>query len=140
MKTAVLVLLLFLLPGLGLGGPVDLKIIANASVSAKEISLDDLRAIFLGVKSSLKGTGQLKPVLVNSAPTIDILASQYLGKTESGLETYYRSLVFSGRWAMPRSFKSDAEAAAYVAKTPGAIACVQDSVPLMGAKTLALIQ
>lgn len=36
----------------------------------------------------------------------------YIGKSEAGLETYYRSLVFAGRALMPPTFASDRKSSA----------------------------
>jgi hypothetical protein len=116
----------------------DLQVIVNPSVGITDISADDLKAIFLGTKTSLKNAGHLQPVLAKSGPALADLAERYLGKTESGLETYYRSLVFGGRWAMPPFFKTESEIVAYVAKTPGAIACVHSSALTAGVKELRL--
>ena len=116
----------------------DLRIIVNPSVGISDISSDDLKAIFLGTKTSLKNAGHLQPVLAKSGPALADLAEQYLGKTESGLETYYRSLVFSGRWTMPPFLKSESEIVAFVAKNPGTIACVHSSSLTAGVKPLKL--
>jgi hypothetical protein len=60
----------------------------------------------------------------------------YIGKTDAALSTYYRSLVFTGKGSMPKTLESDAEVAAYVAKTKGAIACVSVGTSTPGVKTI----
>jgi ABC-type phosphate transport system substrate-binding protein len=61
---------------------------------------------------------------------------EYLGKTDTALQTYYRSLVFTGKASMPKMLGSDAEVAAFVAKTKGAIGYVSASAGASGVKTL----
>ena len=61
---------------------------------------------------------------------------EYLGKSDAALQTYYRSLVFTGKGSMPRTLGSDAEVTAYVAKTKGAIGYVSAGAGSEGAKTL----
>ena len=59
------------------------------------------------------------PVLEKSGPAHEAFLKQYVGKSDSALETYYRSLVFTGKASMPKVVTSDAEVEAYVAKDEG---------------------
>lgn len=83
--------------------------IANSSVSASAISADELKNVFV---------------------------KEYLGKTDSALQTYYRSLVFTGKASMPKMLGADAEVVTYVAKTKGAIGYVSAGTSAEGVKTL----
>jgi len=102
----------------------DIKIIANPSVGVSTISTEDLKGVFLATKTSLSDGSHVEPVLEKSGATHEAFVKEYLGKTDSALQTYYRSLVFTGKASMPRAFASDAEVVAYVAKTKGAIGYV----------------
>jgi ABC-type phosphate transport system substrate-binding protein len=59
-----------------------------------------------------------------------------VGKSDAALETYYRSLVFTGKGSMPKSFASEADVVAYVAKTKGAIGYVSAAANTADAKVL----
>jgi ABC-type phosphate transport system substrate-binding protein len=61
---------------------------------------------------------------------------KYLGRSSAALDIYYRSLAFTGKGAMPKSFASDAQVAAYVAKTKGAIGYVSTGTSTPGVKIL----
>jgi hypothetical protein len=61
---------------------------------------------------------------------------EYLSKTDSALQTYYRSLVFTGKASMPKTLSSEADVAAFVAKTKGVIGYVSTGTPTPGTKTL----
>ena len=63
---------------------------------------------------------------------------QYLGKTDAALNTYYRSLVFTGKAFMPKMLGSDADVATYVAKNKGAIGYVTAGGSAPGAKAIAV--
>src|SRR5260370_33468976 len=76
------------------GRAVDLKVIANPSVSVSSISADDLKNVFLATKTSLSGS-HVEPVLEKDGPAHQAFLRQYLGKTDAALNTYYRSLVFT---------------------------------------------
>ena len=115
----------------------DFKVIANATVSASDVSAGDLKSIFLGTKTSL-GDSHVTPVLEKSGPAHDAFLKECVGKSDAALNTYYRSLVFTGKGSMPKTLGSDQEIVEYVAKTKGAIGYVGAGTTVSGAKTLAV--
>ena len=115
----------------------DLKVIANPSVSVSSISADELKNVFLVTKTSLSG-GHVEPVLEKGGPTHEAFLKQYLGKTDAALNTYYKSLVFTGKAFMPKMLGSDAEVVAYVARTKGAIGYVNADANAPGANAIAV--
>ena len=129
-----------LLAALALGAvtarAADIKVIANSSVGAASVSAEELKGVFLATKSSLSDGSRVEPVLLKSGATHAAFLKDYLGKTDSALETYYRSLVFTGKGSMPKSFSSDAEVVAYVEKTKGAIGYVSGAAATGAAKVL----
>ncbi len=114
----------------------DIKIIANPSVGASSLSADDLKSVFLATKTSLSDGSHAEPVLEKDGPTHEAFVKEYLGKTDSALQTYYRSLVFTGKASMPKTLGTDAEVVGYVAKTKGAIGYVSGGAATAGVKTL----
>jgi hypothetical protein len=114
----------------------DVKIIANESVGATSVSADELKGVFLATKTSLSDGSHVEPVLEKGGPVHEAFVKEYLGKTDSALETYYRSLVFTGKASMPKTVGTDAEVVTYVAKTKGAIGYVGAASSTDGVKTL----
>lgn len=114
----------------------EFKLIANSSVGASSVSADELKNVFLITKTSLSDGSHVEPVLLKSGATHEAFVKQYLGKSDAALQTYYRSLVFTGKGSMPKELATDAEVAAYVAKTKGAIGYVSSGTAAGGAKTL----
>ena len=114
----------------------DLKVIANASVGASSVSADELKGVFLATKTSLSDGSHVEPVLEKGGATHEAFVKEYLGKTDAALQTYYRSLVFTGKASMPKTLGADAEVVAYVAKTKGAIGYVGAGAGTDGVKTL----
>jgi ABC-type phosphate transport system substrate-binding protein len=114
----------------------DLKVIANPSVGASSVSADELKSVFLETKTSLSDGSHVEPVLEKGGPLHEAFVKEYLGKTDSALQTYYRSLVFTGKASMPKMLGSDTEIVAYVAKTKGAIGYVGAGASTAGVKTL----
>lgn len=114
----------------------DIKIIANASVGASSVSAEELKGVFLDTKSSLSDGSHVEPVLLKSGAVHEAFLKDYVGKSDAALETYYRSLVFTGKGSMPKSFASEAEVVAFVEKTKGAIGYVSAATATAGAKVL----
>lgn len=114
----------------------DVKVIANLSVRTSEISAEDIRGVFLATKVSLSDGSHVEPVLLKSGPIHEAFVKLYLGKTDSALETYYRSLVFTGKGLMPIALPSESAVVAYVAKTKGAVGYVSAAAGAAGVKTL----
>jgi ABC-type phosphate transport system substrate-binding protein len=131
---------LFLLTALALGAAsasaADIKVIANSSVGATSVSSDELKGVFLATKSSLSDGSRVEPVLLKGGAVHEAFLKDYVGKTDSALETYYRSLVFTGKGSMPRTFATDAEVVAFVEKTKGAIGYVASATASGSAKVL----
>jgi len=116
-------------------GAAEFKVVANPSVKASEISIDDLKGVFLATKTALPDGSQVEPVLAKAGAAHEAFLKD-LGKTGPALSTYYRSLVFTGKASMPKICASDADVIAYVAKTKGAIGYVSAEAKAPGTKTL----
>ena len=129
----VIAIALFALPG---AYAADVKIVANPSVGASAVSADELKGVFLGTKTTLHDGSRVEPVLAKGGATHDTFLKQYIGKTDAALQTYYRSLVFTGKGSMPKALSSDAEIVGYVGKTKGAIGYVSGNASVEGVKTL----
>jgi ABC-type phosphate transport system substrate-binding protein len=114
----------------------DVKVIANPSVGASSVSVDELKGVFLITKTSLSDGSRVEPVVTKGGPAHEAFLKEYLGKTDAALQTYYRSMVFTGKGSMPKTLPSAAEVAAYVAKTKGAIGYVSAATAAPGVKTL----
>jgi len=122
----------------GTAAAQDVKLIANSSVRVDAISITDLKSVYLEEKTSLPGGGHVEPVLAKSGPAHDAFLRQILGRSDSDLQLYYRSLAFTGRGSIPKTLDSDEAVVAYVAKTHGAIGYVSIGTRAEGVRTLDL--
>jgi hypothetical protein len=114
----------------------DIKVIANPSLKASALSSEELRGVFLVTKTSLSDGSHVEPVMLKEGAIQATFVKQFIGKTETALEIYYRSLVFTGKGLLPKTFASDAEMINYVAKTKGAIGYVGGEASVDAVKTL----
>jgi len=133
-----LLLLLFgaLVPLLCQRAHAQVVVIANPSVKAASVSKDDLRDVFTGVSSSLKGGSQVTPVLLKDGAVHLAMLTLYIGKSDSAFRASWRSIVFSGQGIMPKTFDSESAIVDYVARTPGAIGYIGKSAPHEGVNVL----
>jgi ABC-type phosphate transport system substrate-binding protein len=115
----------------------DVQIIANASIGAAELSTDDVKEIFLGTKTAVAGV-DVVPVLANTGSAHELFLKTYVGKSDQGLRNHFKSLVFTGKGSMPKSFASDAEIVKYVAGTKGAIGYISGSADAGAAKKISV--
>ena len=76
------------------------------------------------------------PVLLNVGSAYTAFLQEYIDKTASGLENYYRSLAFTGKGAMPKMLKTEAEVLEYVKNTKGAVGFVSAAADTEGVKLL----
>jgi len=118
----------------------DVKVIANSSVRPDSITAAELRSLFLGEKRSLNDGSHIEPVLAKRGTAHEAFLKRYLGKSDDALQTYYRTLVFTGTGLMPKVLSSDVEIVTYVAQTKGAIGYVDVSTPAEGVKVLTILQ
>lgn len=133
-----LLFLLFaaLVPMLAQRAGAQVVVIANPGVSAADVSKAELRDVFTGASSSLKGGVQVTPVLLKQGAANDSFLELYVGKSDSAFRATWRSLLFSGQGAMPKTLDSEAAAVEYVARTAGAIGYIGRMTPHEGVKIL----
>jgi ABC-type phosphate transport system substrate-binding protein len=134
LRLCVVPFLLYL--GLCWGAPVAAQVIivANAGVKTSEVSKQDLREIFTGSSSSLKGDSRVTPVLLKGGNISDEMLTTYIGKSDSAFRAGWRSLLFSGEGVMPKTLESEAAVLDYIARTPGTIGYVGKAAVHEGAK------
>jgi ABC-type phosphate transport system substrate-binding protein len=114
----------------------QVMVIANPSVAAAEVSKAELRDIFTGTSSSLKGGVQVTPVLLKQGAVNDGFLDLYIGKSDSAFRASWRSILFSGQGVMPKTLESDTAMVEYVAHTAGAIGYIGKTTPHDGVKIL----
>jgi ABC-type phosphate transport system substrate-binding protein len=117
-------------------GAAEVNVITNNNTNISSISSDDLKDIFLLTKKSFADGTHAEPVLSKGGAAHEAFLKHYLGKSDDSLVTYYRNVVFTGKGLTPRSFRSDAEVSAYVAKTKGAIGYVSSETKMSGVKAI----
>jgi ABC-type phosphate transport system substrate-binding protein len=112
-------------------------IIAHPGVKASEVSKNDVRDIFSGASKNLSGSNVV-PALLKSGNTHDSFLTQYVGKNDSAFRATWRSMVFAGEAAMPKTLDSEAAMVEHVAHTPGAVGYIAKATAHEGVKVLTI--
>jgi hypothetical protein len=115
----------------------DYVIVASSAVDLTDVSSADLKAVFMGTRNAIQGI-ELEPVLADGGAAHDAFLKQCIGKSDSAYRNQLTSLVFTGKMAMPRSLKTDADIVRYVAGRKGAIGYVSSSATGATVRTLAV--
>lgn len=116
----------------------DVVVIVNNGVKASSASVDDIRGVFTGDKSTLGDGSHVTPVTLKGGAANDSFLKVYVGKSDAAYRTAWRSLVFTGQGSMPKTVDSDAAMVDYVAATPGAIGYVGKGAANDKVKTLTI--
>jgi TonB family protein len=117
----------------------EVKVTANLSVSADSITVGELKRVYLEQTRLLSDGSHVEPVLERSGPAHVTFLKDFLDIRDDALQSYYRTLVFTGRGSMPHALDSDSEVVAYVIKTRGAIGYVTADAVVDGAKVLPVV-
>ena len=115
----------------------DVQLIANPGLGVSELTTNDVRDIFLGNKTAIAGS-PVEPVFVQDGPAHETFLKTYMGKSNAALRNYFKTLVFTGKGAQPKTFASDAEVLKYVTSTKGAIGYVSGAAETSGVKRIRL--
>ena len=112
----------------------EVQVIANPSVTA-DLTASELKEIFLGAKTSVGGAS-VQPVLADGGAAHEEFLKTYVGKNDQALRTHFKSLVFTGKGVMPKSFPSDEAMVKYIASTKGAIGYISAGADAAGVKKI----
>ena len=98
----------------------DEVVVANASIPGGQLSKDEVKDVFLGIKSTIGGEVVVLATLKQGDAHEGFL-KDVVGKTPSQYLNYWKRQVFTGKGKMPQAFDSEKELLAFVAATKGAV-------------------
>jgi ABC-type phosphate transport system substrate-binding protein len=98
----------------------DIMIIGNPNLPESTVSKVDLQNIFLGKKTEMGGA-ELFCAILKEGLTHEIFLKNYLTRTPSQYDKYWKKIIFTGQGKAPKVLDSEAEMLTYVKQTAGAI-------------------
>ncbi|MBF0225519.1 MAG: substrate-binding domain-containing protein [Desulfobacterales bacterium] len=114
----------------------EIIIIANKNVPDSSISKKHLKDIFLGKKVKWKNDKEIVFVTLSKDDVHDFFLKKYLSKTPSQYSNYWKTLVFTGKGTLPKSFNNISALIDFIAKTDGSIGYITSGEALTDVKTL----
>ncbi|MBA3936266.1 MAG: hypothetical protein H0X38_02305 [Planctomycetes bacterium] len=115
----------------------DDAVIVNGRATTTALSEDELRAFFLGKRTTWEDGTKVVVVVLRGGGSHESLL-QRLGKSPQQFITGWKKLVFTGKGSMPEQVNSEDELVALVARTPGAIGWIDAGKVADGVKALPL--
>jgi len=114
----------------------DVVVIANQNVPANALTRDEVKDIFLAKKTQWDNGAKINFVTLKKSQTHNDFLKEYLQKSSSQFERYFRTLVFTGKGSLPKAFDSEEALAGYVASRDGAIGYVSSRTDKGSAKVM----
>ncbi len=99
----------------------QIVIIANTSISENEISKNDLKDMFLGIKLKWSDSKDVKLIVLKGTETHEAFLKNYIKKRPYQFKNYWKQMLFTGKSVLPKSTESEDAVLEYVEKTEGAI-------------------
>lgn len=106
----------------------EIAVITNPASGVGSLSKSDVKAIFLGKKSTFPNGNAMDVVdQEDGSATKEAFIEKVLGKNSAQLAAYWSQQIFSGKGTPPKTKADDAAVKAFVAATPGAIGYIDSS-------------
>ncbi len=114
----------------------QVTVIANKNVPVNMLTADAVKNIYLGNKGSWDNGQKIVFVTLKSGDANDFFVQQYVGKSSSQFNSYWKKMVFTGKGSFPKSFNSEDEMIRYISVTDGAIGYVSHGADTISVKTI----
>jgi ABC-type phosphate transport system substrate-binding protein len=98
----------------------DVVIIGHKNLPDNPLSKVDVQNIFLGKKAKVDNTN-LTVVILKSGDVHETFLQEYLSRTSSQYDKYWKKIVFTGQGKAPKIFETEEALIEYVKNTEGAI-------------------
>jgi ABC-type phosphate transport system substrate-binding protein len=99
----------------------DLIVIANKNVAISSMTRAELQNIFLGKTVKWSGGKQIKPVVLKEGSTHEKFLNDFLGKSTTAFDFYWKQVIFTGKGRPPKTTDSEEEMVQFVSATDDAV-------------------
>jgi ABC-type phosphate transport system substrate-binding protein len=114
----------------------DFVVVAHPGVPGGSLSKEDVKAIFLGDKTTWSDGKPIKIVVLEEGAAHKAFLQEVVGKTPAQFDSYWKKLVFTGKAAAPKSFSDAGQLVDYVSKQAGTIGYAESGAAGSSVKTL----
>jgi len=120
----------------GIAASQEVIVIANPKVPVGSLTGDEVKDIFLAKKTQWDNGQKINFVTLKDCDTHRAFLKQYLQKSSSQFERYFRTLVFTGKGSIPKAFDTEEQLVHFVSSTDGAIGYVSRGANTGSAKVI----
>lgn len=95
-------------------------IIGSKNIPESSLSKTDVQNIFLGKKTKVDST-KISFVILKEGDIHEGFLKEYLSRTPSQYDKYWKKMIFTGQGKAPKVFKTEEELVEYIKTTEGVI-------------------
>ena len=129
-----IILMTVLVPSLVFAG--EIIVVANKNVPVNTLTMDEVKAIFLGEKTKWSNDTKVTFVILKTAEDEKAFLKEYVGKSPSQFKMYWKNQIFTGKGSIPASFDNVNDLIDFVSKTDGAIAYISNDIAVNNVKKM----
>ncbi len=141
MKTSIYLTLVFMFLSLNVAyANFNFSVISHPQVVPNQISMNELKEIFLGNKIFWPNNERIFVAIVEKDEQFaEEFLQKYLNKNFDDYIAYWRRKLFSGKGIPPRKFKTNKTFVEFIAQTEGALGIIFAEEKLNNIKTLTIV-
>ena len=117
-----------------------LMVIAHPGIMVKEISPNRLKQIYLNRSKKWQDGSRVHLTILKKQAITAFFISDYLGKSPSQFNRYWKRQLFSGKGIPPEYFDNLKDLLHYIQTTRGAVGFIDSDLPPKGVTVLKLVQ
>jgi len=110
--------------------------IVHSAVAETQVDEATLANLYLGKKTRWSSGEKVFLGVLREGATHDRFLGEYVRQTPAQFSAVWKKAIFTGTGVPPKTFDQEADLAAYVAATPGALGYVDAATPHPGVKVL----
>lgn len=110
--------------GVRLSHAAEVVLICNKNVPDSSLDKNDVKNIFLGMKTQWSNGKKIVFVTLGGSEIHDAFLKEFVGKTSFQFVNFWRKQVFTGKGRPPKSFRDEAQMVDFISGTDNAIGYV----------------
>lgn len=136
MNKTIVQTLLFVLMLVSFANAENVIVIVNKNVSATTLSRDEIQQVFLGKKTAWPDGKKITPVIHKGGNVQEVFLKDYMNKTSSQYEAFWKQAIFTGTGKPLKSLSGDEDIVQFVSRTDGAVGYIDADSPHRDVKRL----
>ncbi|WP_419656176.1 hypothetical protein [Desulfosarcina variabilis] len=114
----------------------DVRVIASPNAPVDTMDQKMIKRVFLGKKTTWSDGRPIEVVILTSGDVHKAFLKIFVKKIPSQFSAFWRKQIFSGKGAEPKSFSTESELVAYVARRELAVGYVSSSTDVTSVKVV----